>query len=112
MATRPQLSGADFLSAWGGRSARELREYIESSMPPGNPGSYGPLTAVNLVAFLLEANGAVAGTQALTAASTVSIKSVANGRMPASVRDALNQSAETNTARRLRARRASPFAAT
>src|SRR5271163_3000387 len=31
----PQLSGANFMAAWGTRSSRELITYIQSSMPPG-----------------------------------------------------------------------------
>ena len=47
-------------------------------MPPGNPGGLGEPTYLNIVAFLLESNGARAGNQALTAANKVAIRTVAS----------------------------------
>src|SRR5437016_4893535 len=34
----PQLAGSNFVAAWGGRTISELVTYIQSTMPPGNPG--------------------------------------------------------------------------
>jgi alcohol dehydrogenase (cytochrome c) len=76
----PQLSGSNFMAAWGTRTAGELVGYIQKSMPPGNPGSLDEQSAVNLAAFILAANGAQPGNQALTAAAAFPIRSVANGR--------------------------------
>ncbi len=76
----PQLAGSNFITAWGSRTAHELTAYIQSSMPPGNAGSLGEEVSVNLAAFILAANGAMPGTQALTAAATFPIRSVATGR--------------------------------
>src|SRR5207248_10671416 len=53
----PQLSGSNFIGAWGARTASELVTYIQSTMPPGNAGGLGSETYVSLAAFLLEANG-------------------------------------------------------
>ena len=76
----PQLAGSNFVAAWGSRVARELVTTIQTTMPPGNAGRLGEETAVNLAAFLLAANGATPGTQALTAAATFPIRSVTTGR--------------------------------
>src|SRR5438067_6098795 len=75
----PQLAGANFLAQWGDRTAGELIKYLQSTMPPGGaalPGDSYP----NLAAFLLDANGARAGTQALATSSNVAIRSVASGQ--------------------------------
>jgi hypothetical protein len=66
-------------------------------MPPGNAGSLSAETTTELVAFLLEANGAAAGNRELNASAGVPIRSIANGQMPAAVRDALNQAGDPQT---------------
>jgi alcohol dehydrogenase (cytochrome c) len=76
----PQLAGANFIAAWGTRTARELVSVIRTTMPPGNPGSLDDAASINLAAFILAANGAAPGNQPLTAASTFTIRSVATGR--------------------------------
>lgn len=76
----PQLAGSNFLAAWGTRTAGELVNYIQTSMPPGNPGGLGAAAYGNLGAYILQSNGALAGTQPLTRASTVVIRSIATGR--------------------------------
>src|SRR5580700_7328271 len=76
----PQLSGSNFMSSWAARTARELVTYIQASMPPpGNAGGLGEESSVNVAAFILAANGAAPGNQALTAAATFPIRSVATG---------------------------------
>ena len=75
----PQLSGSNFMSSWGNRTARELVTYIQASMPPGNSGGLSEENVVNLSAFILAANGATPGNQALTAAATFPVRSVATG---------------------------------
>ena len=74
----PQLAGANFVAQWGGRTAGELIDYIRLTMPPGGAALPGD-SYLNLTAFLLDANGAQPGNQALTAASNVTIRSVASG---------------------------------
>src|ERR1700687_6006834 len=86
-----QLAGAHFVGAWGARPISELLTYIQSTMPPGNTGSLSPETYADLVAFLLEANGATAGSQPLTSKTVSLIRSAATGRMPAALRQALRQ---------------------
>ena len=89
----PQLSGGNFLRAWGRRTTGDLLGYMMSTMPPGNRGALGQDTYINLVAFLLEANGAPAGNEPITLATAPLIGSIANGQMPAALRQSLAQSA-------------------
>jgi alcohol dehydrogenase (cytochrome c) len=74
----PQLAGSSFLTQWGDRTTGELIRYIQSSMPPGAAALPGD-SYVSLAAFILDANGARAGTQTLVAASDVTLRSVASG---------------------------------
>ncbi len=78
----PQLAGANFASQWGDRTAGELIKYLQSTMPPGGNPLPGD-SYLNLAAFILDANGARVGNQALTAASNVTIRSVASGQRAA-----------------------------
>ena len=87
----PQLAGNNFMAAWGDRPARELFNYIQTMMPPGNVGSLGNDSYVNLVAFILDSNGGAAGTQPLTSSAAFLIRSAATGRVPASLRQNYRQ---------------------
>ena len=75
----PQLSGANFMAAWGTRSSRELIAYIQASMPPGT-NKLGEQDALNAASFVLAANGVAPGTQALAADTSFVIRSRGNGR--------------------------------
>ncbi len=75
------LAGGLFISSWGDRTPSELIAFLEGAMPPGNPGSLGEQAYVNVTAFILDFNGAHAGSQPLTAASKVAIRSVATGQV-------------------------------
>jgi alcohol dehydrogenase (cytochrome c) len=87
----PPLAGGNFMRAWGSRSTAGLEKYIQTSMPPGNAGGLPAETCADIVAFILKANGARAGEQALTAKSDIRIASVASGTMPAALRESLNK---------------------
>ncbi len=77
----PQLAGSNFMNTWRTRSTRDLFEYIQSTMPPtGETLSVDQY--LGLTAFILESNGATAGTQALTPATAVPIGSIATGAVP------------------------------
>jgi len=78
----PSLAGGNFVKSWGGRSTRELYDYLRSAMPLGKGGSLSDQTYQNILAFLLEANGATAGGKPFTAETDVKIGNVANGQMP------------------------------
>ena len=70
------LSGVNFANAWRGRTAADLFTRIRTTMPLTDPGSLGDEEAVDLVAYILQANGAAPGSQLLTPTTMVSIGSV------------------------------------
>jgi alcohol dehydrogenase (cytochrome c) len=70
------LAGPNFVNTWRARSTRELFEYISTTMPPGNP-NLGADTYLAITAYILQANGAVAGTQPFVATTAVAIGSIA-----------------------------------
>ncbi len=72
----PQLAGGNFMNTWRNRSTKDLFEFIQSTMPPtGENLSAAQYLAVT--AYLLQANGATAGTTAFAATTAVPIGSVA-----------------------------------
>ncbi len=75
----PPLAGPNFLNFWGDRTPQELVERIRVTMPPDRPGRLGDDTYLDIVAYLLQANGAPAGDEALTATTAVTIGTVATG---------------------------------
>src|SRR6202140_5109230 len=75
----PPLAGANFLNTWRNRPTSDLFSRIRNTMPITNPGSLSDQDAVNLVAFILQADGAAAGMQALTPETIVPIGAVATG---------------------------------
>ena len=86
----PPLAGANFIRTWGARTTAELLELIRTSMPPGNVGGMTPETCTEIVAFILEANGAKAGNELLSPATKLQIGSVASGKVPAALLASLN----------------------
>ena len=60
----PQLAGANFMSAWRGRTTRELFEFIQTTMPPG-AADLSAEQALSVTAFILQSNGGTPGAQAL-----------------------------------------------
>ena len=86
----PPLAGGNFFTAWRELPVRELVNRIRDTMPPANPAAVGEQAAVNIVAFVLQSNGASAGTQTLTATTAAPIGSVATGQ-PAAAQPAAGQ---------------------
>src|ERR1700677_5118512 len=78
----PSLADANFLKSWGDRSTRELYDYLHAAMPLGKGGSLSDETYQDIVAFLLEANGATPGGKPLTSTTNVKIGNVVNGQIP------------------------------
>jgi PQQ-dependent dehydrogenase (methanol/ethanol family) len=78
----PALAGSAFIGSWGSQTTRELFTRIRLSMPPENANGLSAETYASIVAFLLKANGAQAGSSALTPETNVPIASIANGQMP------------------------------
>jgi alcohol dehydrogenase (cytochrome c) len=91
----PQLAGGTFIAQWGDKTAGELMAFIRTTMPPGAGGSLPDQTYVNLAAFILDANGARPGNQALTVESNVPIRSVASGQRAAYLRPGASPPAAT-----------------
>ena len=94
----PQLAGVNFMNAWGSRTTSELIRYIQANMPPSNRGGLSEETYANIVAFLLQANGAAARDRALEVSRPVRIDSAANGQMPPAVREILTKAANEDQA--------------
>ena len=80
-----QLAGSLFMGSWGGRTTSDLLGFMQGSMPPGNPGGLGEATYLNIAAFILDSNGARPGTQPLTTAANVGIRSIATGQLRAQI---------------------------
>src|ERR1700687_432979 len=74
------LAGSNFMNTWGARSTRDLLAHIRT-MPPGSAGSLGQQTYLEIAAFILETNGAVAGSQPLTSGTDITIRSIATGEI-------------------------------
>ena len=78
----PQLAGNNFMNTWRSRSAEDLFEYIQSTMPPTG-ASLGESQYLAVTTYILQANGAQAGSQAFNGSSSASIGSIATGPAPA-----------------------------
>jgi mono/diheme cytochrome c family protein len=80
-----KLVGQDFVDAWGHDTTKDLFSAVRVEMPQNNPASLSDEMYLNLVAFLLHANGASAGTVPLTAGTAVGIAGIINGGPSADV---------------------------
>jgi alcohol dehydrogenase (cytochrome c) len=74
------LAGREFVATWGSRGASELITQMRSSMPPTNPGGLSEETYVAIAAYLLQANGAGADNQTLTARTTTPVNNLLAAR--------------------------------
>ena len=81
----PAIAGRGFMVTFGTHTTKELFDTLKAEMPFGAAGSLPDATYNNLVAFILHANGARAGTTALTPTTAVRISTVANGTVAADV---------------------------
>ena len=71
----PPLAGPVFIDTWGSRSTKDLFDYSSEAMPYGAPSlSLESYTAIT--AYILQANGGIAGPSALTGSTAVPISSV------------------------------------
>jgi mono/diheme cytochrome c family protein len=73
--TAPLLAGTPFLARWGTRAAGDLFRQVKSSMPPGGTTPLSDETVGNIVAYIMQVNGATAGTVALSANTTAQVGS-------------------------------------
>src|SRR5262249_39801015 len=76
------LRGTAFLQAWGTRTTKELLSFMQLTMPPQRAGALSLQQYIDIVAFILQQNGAVAGNQAFSATTETAINSAA-GAQPA-----------------------------
>ena len=60
-ADAPPLAGPEFVERWAGSDAGNMVRIVSNQMPPDAPNSLGRQAYVDLVAYLLEANGRPAG---------------------------------------------------
>ena len=64
----PPLKGADFQGKWGSgmrESMDGIFTYTSSRMPPDRPGGLGDAAYADLLAYIMQENGAAAGTREL-----------------------------------------------
>ena len=71
-----RLFGASFTDVWKTRTTRDLYARIKTTMPFNDPGSLSEAAAASVVAYILKANGAVAGTADFTPTTAVAINSI------------------------------------
>lgn len=98
------LTGGNFLNTWRDRTVNQLTRYMQQTMPPGNAGGLGEETYLALSAFILEANGAIAGAEALMPDSRLRIGAISNGQMPSALLKILNDPASDQAGLSTRAR--------
>lgn len=72
----PPLAGADFLAVWGVRTTSDLSRRVKEAVGGFPPDGSDKETYLNLTAYFLQACGARAGTQALTASTALEIRSL------------------------------------
>jgi mono/diheme cytochrome c family protein len=75
----PALAGSPFLGSWGSKTTRDLPGLVQTTMPPDKPGGLPEQTYLNIVSYIMQANGSPAGTQPLTPTTSVSIGATAKG---------------------------------
>jgi alcohol dehydrogenase (cytochrome c) len=79
----PPLTGTDFRQKWGARSLDALMTYTRERMPPTQPGSLGAVLYAQVIAFLLQENGAKPSGSELSADPTVLASMAPPGWPPA-----------------------------
>lgn len=79
----PALAGKDFAEGpYGRRSVAQLYTYIHNSMPFCQGGSLATTAYVDIVAFILQANGAKPGNEPLTPTTSGKVSDVITGEIP------------------------------
>lgn len=76
----PELAGPNFRAQWGASSLAEFIAYNREFMPPQAEGSLSEEEVVDIVAHILQVNGAAAGDEALRADSALAISVAIAGR--------------------------------
>ena len=73
------LVGQIFVDAWGKNSVKDLYTSVRLEMPFDDPASLSDEMYLNIVAFMLHANGAKSGTTPLPPDSSVKIGAIVTG---------------------------------
>ena len=60
----PSLMGDDFLATWDNKTVRTLYSRILTTMPSDDPGTVGEPDLLDLIAYLIKANGFPPGSKA------------------------------------------------
>ena len=76
----PGLTGVAFRFRWRGLKLADIYDSVQSTMPPEEPATLGDQPYIDIVAFLLSANGYPTGDRELAADSR--LEGVAVERMP------------------------------
>jgi mono/diheme cytochrome c family protein len=63
----PPLKGPPHLAYWQGKTAEDVLNYMIANMPPTQPGSLGPQTYADVMAFMLQSAGQAPGDKELPA---------------------------------------------
>jgi mono/diheme cytochrome c family protein len=74
----PGLTGATFNASWAKHTTKELYEFVQSTMPACDAGALPSKAYINIIAFILQENGAKAGADALSPQTSVKISDVIN----------------------------------
>lgn len=61
----PALKGQPHTDYWRGKNAADVLTYMNSMMPPTSPGSLGGQAYADIMAYMLQAEGAPAGDKEL-----------------------------------------------
>lgn len=77
----PGLTGVAFRFRWRGLKVADIYDSVESTMPPEEPATLGDQVYIDVVSFLLSANGYPTGDRELTAESRL-LEGIAVERMP------------------------------
>lgn len=75
----PPLTGATFKFDWSKYTIRIFYDFVSKTMPAGLEGDLSAETYSNVIAFLLAANGAKAGSAHLNPNSSIKIGDIAKG---------------------------------
>jgi cytochrome c len=79
----PPIAGKDFVaSSFGKRTTADLYTYIKTSMPFCQGGSLATDVYVDIVAFILQANGAKPGNEPFTPTTGAKVADIITGEMP------------------------------
>lgn len=69
----PALVGPTFRARWANRTTKDLFREFQGRFAPSSASGLSEQTRLNLIAYILQSNGALPGTQPLTTATDVEI---------------------------------------